>query len=123
VVALADAASGAFGDEEMIARLVEVGKRTGDRAWPLPVTQEFGDKMKSEVADIKNSSGDAWGGASNAAAFLKFFVQDGIPWVHLDIAGTAWAEDKKAYQPKGATGVAVRLLIELGMTAARSDRE
>jgi leucyl aminopeptidase len=112
VVALADAASGAFGDEEMIARLVEVGKRTGDRAWPLPVTQEFGDKMKSEVADIKNSSGDAWGGASNAAAFLKFFVQDGIPWVHLDIAGTAWVNKPKPYHPFGATGAGVRLVTE-----------
>ncbi|HET6342589.1 MAG TPA: leucyl aminopeptidase [Gemmatimonadota bacterium] len=112
VVALADAASGVFGDEDMIARLVEVGKRTGDRAWPLPVTQEFSDKMKSEVADIKNSSGDAWGGASNAAAFLKFFVQGGIPWVHLDIAGTAWVNKPKPYHPFGATGVGVRLVTE-----------
>ena len=112
VVALADVATGAFGDEAMVARLVEVGKRTGDRAWPLPVTQEFGDKMKSEVADIKNSSGDAWGGASNAAAFLKFFVQDGIPWVHLDIAGTAWVNKPKPYHPFGATGAGVRLVTE-----------
>jgi leucyl aminopeptidase len=112
VVALADAASGAFGDEEIVARLVEVGKRTGDRAWPLPVFEEFGDKMKSDVADIKNSSGDAWGGASNAAAFLKFFVQDGIPWVHLDIAGTAWVNKPKPYHPLGATGAGVRLVTE-----------
>ncbi|MGH7550477.1 MAG: leucyl aminopeptidase [Gemmatimonadota bacterium] len=112
VVALADIASGAFGDEDLVERMVEAGKRTGDRAWPLPVYQEFGDKMKSEVADIKNSTADAWGGASNAAAFLKFFVSDGIPWVHLDIAGTAWVNKQKAYHPVGATGAGVRLVIE-----------
>jgi leucyl aminopeptidase len=112
VVALADTASGAFGEDELVSRLVEVGKRTGDRAWPLPVFEEFGDKMKSEVADIKNSSGDAWGGASNAAAFLKFFVQDEIPWAHLDIAGTAWVNKPKPYHPLGATGAGVRLVTE-----------
>ena len=112
VVALADTATGAFGDEQLIDRIVDAGKRTGDRAWPLPVYPEFGDKMKSEVADIKNSSGNAWGGASNAAAFLKFFVKDGIPWVHLDIAGTAWVNKPKAYHPQGATGAGVRLVIE-----------
>ena len=64
--------------------------------------------MKSEVADIKNSSGDAWGGASNAAAFLKFFVQDEIPWAHLDIAGTAWASGPQ----KGGSGRPVPLLAD-----------
>ncbi len=112
VVALADVALGAFGDEELVGRIVEAGRRTGDRAWPLPVYEEFGDKMKSEVADIKNSSADPWGGASNAAAFLKFFVGDGIPWVHLDIAGTAWVNKHKPYHPRGATGSGVRLVTE-----------
>ncbi|MGH9319300.1 MAG: leucyl aminopeptidase, partial [Vicinamibacteria bacterium] len=112
VVALADTASGAFGSDELVERMVEAGNRTGDRAWPLPVYQEFGDKMKSEVADIKNASGDSWGGASNAAAFLKFFVGDGVPWVHLDIAGTAWVNKHKAYHPLGATGSGVRLVTD-----------
>ena len=78
----------------------------------IPVFEEFGDKLKSEVADIKNASGDAWGGASNAAAFLKFFVRDGIPWAHLDIAGTAWVNKPKPYHPLGATGAGVRLVTE-----------
>ena len=88
VVALGHYASGAFGDERIVERLKEVGERTGDRAWPLPLYDEYGDDMKSEVADIKNSGG-RWGGASTAAAFLKFFVKPGVPWVHLDIAGNA----------------------------------
>ena len=112
VVALADTASGAFGDDDLVERMVEAGRRTGDRAWPLPVYVEFGDMMKSEVADIKNSTADAWGGASKAAAFLKFFVGDGIPWVHLDIAGTSWVNKPKPCHPVGATGAGVRLVIE-----------
>jgi len=73
--------------------------------------------MKSEVADIKNSGG-RWGGASTAAAFLKFFVDDGTPWAHLDIAGTAWTTKSKGYTPWGATGAGVRLVTEY--LAARS---
>jgi leucyl aminopeptidase len=68
-----------------------------------------------------NSAG-RYGGAVTAAAFLREFVGD-TPWAHLDIAGTAWAESKEPYQPKGSTGVAVRLLTELGMTAGESARE
>ena len=117
VVALGHVASGAFGDPGMVARLEEVGARTGDRAWRLPIYDEFGDDMKSEVADIKNSGG-RWGGASTAAAFLKFFVGDGIPWAHLDIAGTAWTTKPKGYTPFGATGAGVRLVTEY--LAARS---
>jgi leucyl aminopeptidase len=73
--------------------------------WPLPLYDEYGDDMKSEVADIKNSGG-RWGGASTAAAFLKFFVKKGVAWAHLDIAGTAW----KSGAAKGATGRPVPLL-------------
>jgi leucyl aminopeptidase len=73
--------------------------------------------MKSEIADLVNSAGRA-GGAITAAWFLKEFV-DGRPWAHLDIAGTAWSEERKAYMPKGPTGVAVRLLVELGLSGAQ----
>ena len=117
VVALGHYASGVFGDERMVARLEEIGVATGDRAWRLPIYPEFGDDMKSEVADIKNSGG-RWGGASTAAAFLKFFVDDGTPWAHLDIAGTAWTTKSKGYTPWGATGAGVRLVTEY--LAARS---
>ncbi len=111
VVALGHTASGAFGDPGMVAALEEVGARTGDRAWRLPLYDEFGEDMQSQVADIKNSGG-RWGGASTAAAFLKFFVGDGIPWAHLDIAGTAWVTKSKGYTPVGATGAGVRLVTE-----------
>ncbi|HUP20396.1 MAG TPA: leucyl aminopeptidase [Gemmatimonadota bacterium] len=117
VVALGHHATGAFGDEEMVARMVEIGARTGDRAWPLPLYEEFGDEMKSKVADIKNSSG-RWGGASTAAAFLQFFVGEDIPWVHLDIAGTAWVTEEKGYSAVGATGAGVRLVTEWLATSA-----
>jgi leucyl aminopeptidase len=111
VVALGHYASGAFGDERILERLKRIGEATGDRAWPLPVYDEFGDDMKSEVADIKNSGG-RWGGASTAAAFLKFFVKKGIAWAHLDIAGTAWTMKTLPYHPVGATGAGVRLVTE-----------
>jgi leucyl aminopeptidase len=111
VVALGPHATGVFGDEEMVARLKQVGTRTGDRAWPLPIYEEHADDMKSQVADIKNSGG-RWGGACTAAAFLKFFVGEGIPWAHLDIAGTAWVTKARSYEPVGATGSGVRLVTE-----------
>ena len=111
VVALGTTASGAFGDGAIVARLKEIGIRTGDRAWPLPIYEEHSDDMKSKIADIKNSGG-RWGGACTAAAFLKFFVGDSIPWAHLDIAGTAWVTKPGPYAPVGATGSGVRLVTE-----------
>ena len=80
----------------------------------MPLFDEYREQLKSEIADLVNAAG-RWAGAVTAAWFLREFVDD-RPWAHLDIAGTAWAEERKAYQPKGATGVAVRTLIELGMT-------
>jgi leucyl aminopeptidase len=87
----------------------------------MPIYEEARDELRSEVADLVNSAG-RHGGAITAAAFLREFA-GGRPWAHLDVAGTAWAETAMAYQPKGATGVAVRLLIELGMSFAPSGRE
>jgi leucyl aminopeptidase len=93
----------------------------GDRLWPMPIYEEAREQLRSEIADMINSAGRP-GGAVTAAAFLREFVED-TPWAHLDIAGTAWAETKEPYQPKGATGVAVRTLIELGMTGGRPSPE
>jgi leucyl aminopeptidase len=92
----------------------------GDRVWPMPIYEEAREQLRSEIADMLNSAGRS-GGAVTAAAFLREFVND-RPWAHLDIAGTAWAETAEPYQPKGATGVAVRLLTELGLTAGRPAR-
>lgn len=115
MVALGRTASGLFGGpDEWIDTVRAAAARAGDRVWPLPLFPEYGEQLKSEIADLVNSAGRA-AGAITAAWFLKEFVDD-RPWAHLDIAGTAWAEERKAYLPKGPTGVAVRLLVELGLT-------
>jgi leucyl aminopeptidase len=115
MVALGRTASGLFGaPDDWVDTVRSAAARAGDRVWPLPLFPEYGDQMKSEIADLVNSAGRA-GGAITAAWFLKEFV-DGRPWAHLDIAGTAWSEERKAYMPKGPTGVAVRLLVELGLS-------
>jgi leucyl aminopeptidase len=115
MVALGRTASGLFGGPDAWINTVRnAGAEAGDRLWPLPLYDEYRDLLRSEIADIINSAG-RWGGASTAAMFLCEFVRKGVPWAHLDIAGTAWAEDRRAYQAKGATGVAVRTLVELGL--------
>jgi leucyl aminopeptidase len=112
VVALGKWASGLFGnDEKLITLAREAGETTGERLWPLPLWDAHKKHIHSEVASVKNTGGrDA--GSSTAAAFLAAFVGD-TPWVHLDIAGTAWVGKGGPYQPFGATGVGVRLLLEL----------
>src|SRR3990167_7318768 len=67
--------------------------------------------LKSSVADIKNISGKRYGGAINGALFLQEFVPDSIPWAHLDIAGPAWAEKDTPLEPRGGTGVGVRMML------------
>jgi leucyl aminopeptidase len=92
----------------------QAATRAGDRVWPLPIYEEAKEQLRSEIADLMNVGGRP-GGAITAAAFLREFTS-GLPWAHLDIAGTAWAESKEPYQSKGATGVAVRTLIELAIS-------
>ena len=82
-------------------------------SWPMPVYDDYKEQLRSEIADFTNTGGRA-GGAITAALFLKEFTGD-LPWVHIDIAGTAWAEEAKPYQPKGPTGVAVRTLAQLAL--------
>jgi leucyl aminopeptidase len=118
MVALGRHVSGLFGQPAQWVDTVQVAAETaGDRLWPMPIYEEAREQLRSEIADIVNSAGRP-GGAVTAAAFLREFAGD-IPWAHLDIAGTAWAETKEPYQPKGATGVAVRTLTELGLTGGR----
>ncbi|MGE3344431.1 MAG: leucyl aminopeptidase [Vicinamibacterales bacterium] len=113
MVALGRTASGLFATPDTWLETVKsAGQDAGDRLWPLPLYDEYREMIRSEIADIINSAG-RWAGAITAAVFLREFVKDGRPWAHLDIAGTAWAEDRRAYQAKGATGVAVRTLVEL----------
>jgi leucyl aminopeptidase len=116
VVALGKTTSGLFGRPDAWVEHVRVASdRAGDRSWPMPVFDDYKEQFKSEIADFANTGGRA-AGAITGALFVKEFAGD-LPWVHMDIAGTAWAEDAKAYQPKGATGVGVRTLAELALDA------
>ena len=113
VVALGAHASGLMGnDEDLVAEVQRAGERTGERAWPLPLFEEYTEQIKGDTADIKNSGGRG-GGALTAGAFLKEFAD--FPWAHLDIAGTAYGKKPNAYTTKGATGAPARLLIEFLM--------
>ena len=111
VVALGHTATGVFGpDEALVAEVIAAGKRAGEPGWPLPVWDEYKELIKSDVADIKNSGGRAAGSVS-AALFLKEFTET-YPWVHLDIAGTAYSETDLVTLPKGPTGVPVTTFVE-----------
>lgn len=109
-VALGDHASGLMGnDENLISEVRAAGEAAGERAWHLPLFEEYTEQIRGDVADIKNSGG-RYGGALTAGAFLKQFAD--YPWAHLDIAGTAYGKKGNAYTPKGATGAPTRLLVE-----------
>ncbi|HWP29023.1 MAG TPA: leucyl aminopeptidase [Chloroflexota bacterium] len=115
VVALGHHASGLFGNDEGLIELMRrAGEASGERVWPLPLWPEYREQIKSTIADIKNIGGRP-AGAITAAWFLAHFV-DGRPWLHLDIAGTAWTESSWGELPPylakdAATGVGVRLLV------------
>ena len=112
VVALGPYAAGLFGnDDSLLEKIRAAGERTGERVWPLPLWQEYNDKIKSDVADHKNTGGRE-GGASTAAAFLARYAGD-TPWAHLDIAGTAWTTEDRSYLAKGATGFGIRLILDV----------
>jgi leucyl aminopeptidase len=112
VVALGKSTSGLFGTPpEWVDRVRKVADRAGDRVWPMPMFDDYKEQLKSEIADFTNTGGRP-AGSITAAMFLKEFAGD-LPWAHLDIAGTAWMEEAKPFQPKGASGVAVRTLAEL----------
>ena len=115
VVALGKVTSGIFGTpESWVEQVRRVADRAGDRVWPLPIFDEYAEQLKSDIADMINTGGRP-AGSITAAMFLKEF-SGGLPWVHMDIAGTAWAEEARPYLPKGPSGVAVRTLAELPFT-------
>jgi leucyl aminopeptidase len=93
-------------------RVLAAARAAGERAWPLPMFPLYGELIKSDVADIKNTGGSRYAGAITAAKFLEEFVGD-VPWAHLDIAGPAWAERDNAVRTSGGTGCFVRTLVEL----------
>jgi leucyl aminopeptidase len=111
VIALGHQASAVMGnDDALLEEVRQAGDRVGQRAWPLPMWEEYREQLSSDYADIKNSGGKP-ASSITAGWFLREFVGD-FPWAHLDIAGTAWGDGKLSYQSKGATGVPTRLLVE-----------
>lgn len=101
-------------NKQLTDRVRRMAEKAGERMWDLPLYDEFHEQIKSQFADIKNIGGRP-GGAITAAAFLSNFV-NGVPWVHMDIAGTAWTQDgtyERSYNPKGATGFGIRTLVKL----------
>ena len=111
-VALGKVMTGVFGrDQQWIDRVISSGTQTGEKMWQLPVDDDYRDLYKSSIGDIANTGG-RYGGAITAAMFVGEFVGD-TPWVHLDIAGTAWSNDEKPWLAKGPTGVPVRTLVHL----------
>jgi len=84
----------------------------GEQVWQLPMFAEYGEQIKSEVADIKNIGNGRWGGAITAGKFLEEFV-DGKPWVHMDIAGPAFLDSSKPFLDAGGSGAYVRTLVEV----------
>lgn len=121
VVALGQVVSGMMGtDRRVMDELREAGLRTYERVWELPLYEEYEKLIASDVADVKNVGG-RWAGAITAALFLKRFAGD-LPWVHLDIAGTAIMESRTEYISKGGTGVGVRLLTDFLLHHATARR-
>jgi leucyl aminopeptidase len=115
VVALAGVNSGVFGtNQEFTDRILKSAKAAGEKMWPMPMDDEYREMIKGTIADIQNISNSKGGGAITGAMFIREFTND-LPWVHLDIAGTAWLDDAKPWMAKGATGVAVRTLVDLAM--------
>jgi leucyl aminopeptidase len=114
VVALGHVNTGVFSNnDETLGKVLAAAKAEGEKMWPMPLDEDYKEQLKSPFADLPNI-GNRWGGAITAAWFLKEFAEP-TPWVHLDIAGTAWLENDKPAMGKGPTGVAVRTLARLAL--------
>jgi leucyl aminopeptidase len=119
VVALGYTNAGIFANNEpMYERFTRALAKAGEKMWRMPLDEEYKEIIRSNIADIVNSGG-RWGGAITAAMFLKEFAED-TPWLHLDIAGTAWMEEQKPWIAKGPSGIAVRSLVEFARDFADS---
>jgi len=113
VVALGNGVSGLMGNhDDLMARVQAAAEKSGEKVWPFPLWDTYFELLKSDVADLKNVGGRK-AGAITGGLFLKQFVPQGVPWAHLDIAGSAWEEKDRPLVPKGASGVGVQLLTRL----------
>jgi leucyl aminopeptidase len=114
-VALSNVHVGAFGTpREYLDRFLESAKAAGEKMWPMPIDDEYEEMIKSNIADIRNTSSGKGGGASTGAWFIKEFVDD-TPWVHLDIASTCWIDEARPWLAKGPTGIAIRSIVDFAL--------
>lgn len=120
VVALGEHIAGVFSDDDLLAReLLDAGAIAGEKWWRLPIATEYEDELNSTIADVRNVSKTRYGGAINGALFLKKFVNEGVSWAHLDIAGPAYAEKETALTRYGGTGFGVCTLLSFIEAQAR----
>ena len=113
VVALANINVGVFGsDQAWTDKLLASAKAAGEKMWQLPMDEEYRELIKGSFADIQNIGSGKGGGSITGAWFIREFVGD-TPWIHLDIAGTAWNDEAKPWLAKGPTGVGLRTLVHL----------
>lgn len=114
VVALGHTSSGVYSNnDDLLARWMAASKEAGEKMWHMPLDDDYRDQLRTVYADIANV-GTRWGGASTAAMFLKEFAED-TPWVHVDVAGTAWLDDAKSHMAKGPTGIPLASFVTLAM--------
>ncbi len=112
IIALGDLNTGILGnDQNLVDEIIACGKDAGENFWQLPVSKEYSKLIKSDIADVRNMGVSRKAGTIMGAVFIQEFI-DKAKWAHLDIAGTAWADDTKAHQSKGPTAVAVRTLLK-----------
>ncbi len=118
VIGLGNTAVGVFGAErDVVDEVLAAGERAGEPGWPMPLWDDYKEQIKSDVADVRQTGGRA-AGSITAALFLKEFV-DGYPWVHLDVAGTAYSQSDLGWIPKGPTGTPVGTFVEFVRARAR----
>ena len=114
VGALSDEYAGLFSrDEKLATTLLTAGVTTGEELWRMPLHKNYVEEIKSDIADVKNVVEGGGPGASLGATFIGYFVDEKMPWAHLDIAGVNWADKPNAITPKGASGFGVRLLDQM----------
>lgn len=120
VMALSSDMSGVFAnDDPLFTRIQKAADAAGEPVWRMPIWKPYRERINSDVADMKGSTGTRYAGAITAALFLQEFVPENTPWAHMDIAGTAWQEDHKPYQPRGASANPMRTLVELARAWAK----
>jgi leucyl aminopeptidase len=119
-IALGPGVAGLMGNHPgWVDQVTEAADRAGEQVWELPLPPEYGRWLESDVADLRNITRVRAAGSITAAQFLAHFVGDGIPWAHLDIAGTAWSNETRGTHLPGGTGFGVRTLVELARTFKR----